>query len=718
MSSDSTRFADPFALPRSVFRAQPTSRGLLPFLAVLLLAPILIPDAPVHAQPDKRWDQIDYPPINEFTVPDVETFDLDNGIRFFLVPDSELPLINVSVRVRTGGVLDPDDKVGLAEMMGNVIRAGGSATYPADALNTLLEDKAAFIETFGGFTSAGASMGLLKEDLSELLPVLVDVLQNPAFPDDKIELARTQYKSSISRRNDDQAGIAQREFERLIYGPDSPYGRLTEYETIDNITREDLVELHRSAFTGSNMWVGITGDFEPDAMKRMLQEAFGSIPTGQRVNLLMPEIDYEFRPTVNFIDKPDVNQSYILMGHIGGLRSNPDYAALQVMNEVLSGGFSGRLMQVVRTEMGLAYAVFGSYGSGTLYEGQFFTGVMTRSETTSEAIDAILGQIRLLQDEPITDAELQATKDQFLNSLVFKYDSRAKVLAERLTNEYVGLPADAFDQLVEQIKAVSVQDVQRVARAYLRPDAMQILVVGNAAEIGSQLEAYGAVNEIDITIPVPEPVASEPEEAGDAEAGAAWLNRMAEALLPDGAVDGALVSEGEMTVLTPAGPMPLPVITRVDVAASTLQTQLTTPMGEIRLELTPQAGSQSMGGQSMPLPPAQVKAGWDEARRTPYWIAMQAEKPRAEWLGESEGRVRLRVGEGETAVVFHLDPETALPAEAVYQSLDPSTGSTVRTRIVMEDYRTLDGVRTPYRMETFRDGQSAETVVLTAHRVE
>lgn len=676
-------------------------------------------DPAAHAQPDKRWDEIVYPSINEFTVPDVETFELDNGIRFFLVEDRELPLINVSVRVRTGGVLDPADKVGLAEMMGNVIRSGGSVNYPAEELNQLLEDNAAFIETFAGFTSAGASMGLLKENLAEMMPVLVDLLQNPAFPEEKIELARTQYKSSISRRNDDQAGIAQREFERLIYGADTPYGRIPEYETIDNITREDLEALHRSAFTGANMWVGITGDFDTESMKRVLQESFGSMPTGQRVNLLMPEIEYDFRPTVNFIDKPDVNQSYILMGHIGGLRSNPDYAALQVMNEVLSGGFSGRLMQVVRTEMGLAYAVFGNYGSGTLYEGQFYTGVMTRSETTSEAIEAILGQIRRLQDEPITEQELQATKDQFLNSLVFKYDSRAKVLNERLTNEYVGLPADAFDQLVEQIREVDVQDVQRVARTYLRPDAVQILVVGNASEIGTQLEAFGPVNEIDITIPVPEPAAADgDDEAGDAEAGAAWMERMAAALLPDGPVQGALVSEGEMTVLTPSGPMPLPIRNRVDPTAERIETNLTTPMGDLRMELRKDGGSQSMGPQSMPLPPAQVAEAWAEVRRTPFWIAMMQESPAAEWLGQTDGRVRLRVDVGDGMAVFHLDPETGLPTEVTYDRFDPNSGSTVSTSVVMQDYRLADGVRAPYRVETFRDGESAQTVTLQSHRVE
>lgn len=451
----------------------------------------------------KSWDEIEFPEINSFERPDVEIFELDNGITFYLLEDDELPLINLSVRVRTGSFLDPDDKVGLASMTGTVMRSGGSETYPADELNELLENRAARMETGIGFTAGSSTMNVLKEDFADLLPVFVDLLVNPAFPGDKIDLAKTQSKTSISRRNDDQGSIAGREFRRLIYGPESVYGRLTEYETIDNITREDLIGFHKSAFVAENMMIGIIGDFDTGEIKPVLEEAFKEIPQAEKTELEFPEIDYEFRQTINFVDKPDVNQSYVLLGHIGGMRDNPDYAKLQVMNQLLSGGFSSRLFKVVRSDLGLAYAVFGSYGSNNFYPGTFTAGVMTQSETTSEAIDAILGEIKRLQDEPVSEEELQITKDQFLNSLVFRYDSRAKILNERLANEYAGLDPDAFDKLVDEVLEVTPGDINEVASEYLRPDAMQILVVGNAGEIGGQLGKYGEVNEIDITIPEP-----------------------------------------------------------------------------------------------------------------------------------------------------------------------------------------------------------------------
>lgn len=458
----------------------------------------------VSAMAQKRYDEIKYPELNNFEKATVEEFTLDNGITFYLVEDKELPLIRVNATVRTGGLLEPINKTGLAGLTGQVMREGGSVNHPDDQLNLLLEDKAAFMSTFIGFGSGGASMNILKEDFDELLPVFVDLVQNPAFPEDKIELAKTQAKSNISRRNDSQQNIAVREFQKLIYGEYMAYTTQREYATIDAITRDDMIEFHKQAFVGNNITIGVIGDFDTRDMKQKLEEAFGSLKSGSETNLIYPEVAYSYPSTVNLIDKPDVNQSFILVGHIGGLRDNPDYASLQLMNEILSGGFSGRLTQSVRSDLGLAYSVFGAYSSNINYPGFFYVGVMTKSSTTAEAIDAMLVEVEKLQDTPVPAEELSEAKDRFLNSLVFRYDSKNKILNERISNEYNGLPQNYFDQYVEELKKVSSEDIRRVAKQYLKPESVQILVVGNASEIGDQLTKYGAVNNVDISIPLPE----------------------------------------------------------------------------------------------------------------------------------------------------------------------------------------------------------------------
>lgn len=455
------------------------------------------------AQSERPWEQFEYPPISNFEMPELEIFEIDNGIRVYLVEDRELPLIDLTVLVRTGGIQVPDEQVGLQNLVGSVMRSGGSLNFPDVTLNEMLEDRAAEMETEIGFSSGSARMNVLAEDFAELLPVFIDLLVNPAFPADRLELAKTQLRSGIARRNDDQAAVANREFQRLVYGEGSRYARRIEYATLDNVSREDVQAFHRQAFVSRNMMVGVTGDFDPVQMRRLLTEAFAAVPAGEQSELVFPPVDYAFESGVHFVDKSDVNQSYVLLGHIGGMRDSPDYAALQVMNRVLSGGFSSRLMQVVRSELGLAYSVFGNFGSGLYFPGMFTAGVMTQSESTADAIEAVVAQIRRLQDEPISQAELSHTKDQFLNALVFQYPSLSAVLRERMNNDYAGLPPDTFEQLVARIQQVTVDDVQAVAQRYLRADSLKILVVGNGGELGDQLQRFGELQTVDISIPSP-----------------------------------------------------------------------------------------------------------------------------------------------------------------------------------------------------------------------
>lgn len=680
---------------------------------ILLFAGIPILEA------QQQWDEIDYPPLNNFEKPDVEIFELENGVTFYLLVDDELPLINIHGIIRTGSFLIPNEKAGLASITGTVMRTGGTTSIPPDELDELLENRAASISTGIGLTSGSASLSVLKEDIEELLPVFVDVLQNPAFPEERISLAKTQIRSSISRRNDEQAGIAQREFRRLIYGPESVYGRNTEYETIDNITRQDLVDFHTRSFVGENMMIGVIGDFEPGLMKQLLEEAFGGIPAGEEIELDLPEVNYEFEPSIHFVDKRDVNQSYVLLGHIGGMRDNPDYASLQVMNRVLSDGFSGRLMRIVRSQMGLAYSVFGNYGNLNFYPGTFTAGVMTQSASTADAIDAIIVQIERLQAELVSEEELQQTIDRFLNSLVFQYDSRASVLNESMSYEYAGLPADTFDRLVEEIQAVTAEDVQEAARRYLRPGALRILVVGNGAEIGDQLERYGEVQEVDITIP--EPGADEEEQAsGDTVAGREWMRRMSEALLPAGDA-GTLLIESENRVQTPQGEMQLESSEEVNFAEKRFINQISMMMGEIIFEIEEGTGVMKMGGQEQQMPPEQFRELMQQYNRHYVNLALHHEEIDVEFIGETEKNgmalVELRV-HLENPVTLYLARETALPYLLAANQRDPQSGERVLVESHYEEWEESGGVLYAYRTSTYVDGEEQASTVVLSHSVK
>lgn len=679
------------------------------FLLLLMLSSL--------AQAQQRYDKLNFPELKEFQEPEIETFTTDNGITFFLLEDDELPLIDLSVQIRTGGVQIPNEQAGLASITGTVMRSGGTKNYPADTLNKILENRAAEMETNIGFTSGSASMNVLREDFDHLLPVFVDLLKNPAFPEEKIELAKTQEKSSISRRNDNAGSIASREFNKLIYGDDSRYSRFTEYQTINNISREDLVELHAENFSGQNMLVGVVGDFDTGQIKEKLRNVFAEIPAGNTTELDFPEVDYDYQSGINFVNKSDVNQSTVLMGHIGGMRDNPDYAKIQVMNNVLSGGFSGRLFQKVRSDMGLAYSVGGQYGmDNTFYPGQFYVQVQTKSSSTAEAIDAIIEEIKRLQEEAITEEELQDTKDQFLNSLVFRNTSFEQILSRRISNEYRGLPESAFDDFVEGVRATTIEDVRNMAREYLHPDSLRILVVGNEEEIGDQLQKYGEVNKIDISIPQPDASSDEETVSGDPEKGKELLSEMADAVInPDTElntlrVTGEVVQGGQTISTTMTVNYP-------DAIEQTIQA----PMGEVQLSYNDGSGTMTAGGQEKPLPPQMATGLKSTLNRSFIAIAMNADELDPQFLGteDIDGVTynELSVNVDDTNVTLLLNQETNYPEIQRYQQFDPQEGQEMDVENRYSDWNTVDGLAYPYKQLTFMNGEQSAEATYESHEV-
>ncbi|HCO94511.1 MAG TPA: peptidase M16 [Phycisphaerales bacterium] len=450
------------------------------------------------------YKSLKYPKLGDIEVPEVRQVTLANGMRLFLLEDHELPLVNVSVRIRTGSLYEPAEKIGLASITGQVMRTGGTVSMTGDEMDEQLEAIAASVETSIGLNSGSASMSVLKGDLDKGLSILADVLMNPAFREDKIQLAKMQIASSIARRNDSAEAIAGREFDKLIYGEDSVYARHVEYATIGRISRDDLVKFHGKYFGPNNTMLAVWGDFDTGQMIEKIEKAFDG---WQKVDLDLPatpQVEYEFRKTVNVVRKDDINQSNVYLGHIGGLRSDPDYFALIVMNRILGGGFTGRLFKNVRSREGLAYSVYGSYSANYDYPGEFYVGCQTKSEKTVYAIRAMLREVEKIRESEVTDEELALAKDSFLNSFVFNFDMKGEIVNRLMTYEYFGYPADFLLRIKQNVEKVSRADVLRVAQKHLRPDKVQILAVGRPDDFDQPLSVFGPVNEIDITIPPPQ----------------------------------------------------------------------------------------------------------------------------------------------------------------------------------------------------------------------
>ena len=488
-----------------------TKRALSSWFALAVLVAVFGSSLQLWAQTQSQtqtstpaWQQIPIPKLPEFHPPQPKRIVLSNGMVVFLQEDHELPMIDGTARIRGGERSVPAKTAGLTDVYGEVWRTGGTKTQTGDQLDDFLEQRAAKVETGGGPDSTTASFSCLKEDFDDVFRAFVDVLRNPEFRAEKIEIAQKGLYDGISRRNDDPSQIAGREAAKLAYGANSPYARTPEYATVAAITRQDLIDWHAKYVHPNNIIIGVVGDFDSAKMEARLREAFASWPKGQKAT--DPEIKIEpARSAYYEVDKTDVNQSNIQMVAPGITRKSPDYFAASVFNEAFGGGFSSRLFGDIRTTKGLAYAVGGGIGAGWDHPGVLRLMVSTKSKTTVESIQALDEEIADLKKRPIDDEEIKRAKDAILNSFVFRFDSPEKVLQEKMAYEFYGYPLDFLENFQKGIEKVTKENVAGVAAKYLHRDQMAVLVVGHVSEFDKPLSSLGAVRKLDITIPAPPP---------------------------------------------------------------------------------------------------------------------------------------------------------------------------------------------------------------------
>ncbi len=496
----------------AVVRASRPAHSFVFVVSVLVAA---IAPAPAAAQQSKPWEQIPIPQLHAFHSQQPKRIELKNGIVVFLQEDHELPFIYGSVLIPGGSREEDPAKAGLVGMYGQAWRTSGTAKMDGDAMDDFLEARAAHIETAGDDDSTALSWDSLKGDAGQVFSLAMDLLFHPQFSTAKLRLAQQQEATAIVRRNDDEDEIAGRESAKLVYGVNSPYTRQPELATIAAVTLADFEAWHDRTLKG-NLIVGISGDFDPVAMEAQVRAAFENLPP---VTPAPPRHDTFTGPTpgIYFIDKEDVNQSNVQIVGLGIDRRNPDVPALVVMNEILGGGFGSRLFQKVRTELGLAYAVGGGFGLEYDHPGAFSVEVLTKSASTVDATKAAEAEISGLNTKPFTEDEVKRAKDDLLNSFLFRYDTKEKILAERERLEFYGYAADYLETYRTALEKVTPADVTAAAKKYIHPDKLAVLVVGNGPEIaeikgGIEALGMGSPKPIDITIPRP----ASPQTSGGA----------------------------------------------------------------------------------------------------------------------------------------------------------------------------------------------------------
>ena len=685
-------------------------------LAGVLAAFALLAVLPQSSAQVESWKQIPIPKLPNFQPPQPKRVQLSNGMVIFLQEDHELPLIDGTARIRGGSVNEPADKVGLVDIFGEVWRTGGTKSQTGDKLDDFLEVRAAKVETGGGPDSTTISFSCLKGDLDDVFKAFVDVLQNPEFRADKIEIAQKEEEDSISRRNDEISEIAHREAAKLAYGADNPYARIPEYATVAAVTRQDLIAWHGKYVHPNNIILGISGDFDSAAMEARLRAAFDSWPKGP--NLPKNDIKYNpAKPGYYLIPKEDVNQSNIRMVAMGTTRDNPDYYAISVFNEAFGGGFSSRLFNDIRTKRGLAYGVGGGIGTNFGHPGILQISLGTKSQSTVESIQATDEDIAELATKPISEDEIQRAKDAILNTFIFRLDSPDKILGERMTYEYYGYPSDWLDKYQAEVKKVTAADVNRVAAKYLHKDQLAVLVVGNTKDFDKPLSSLGAVKNVDITIPAPPQTKDTSSPAASNPEGKALAAKVATAMGGLPKLQSIKTMRVSMTQ-SESGGQPAQ-IEATFAFPDSMHIDVQMPpggmaQGTLTIVAAPNAAFMSMPGMgSRSMPPDQKAEMLSQLHHDLLYVAQHAADPNftfaaggTEKVGDVDAAI-LDIGGAIPWLRWYIDPKTGYVLREKYKGV--GQGGPFDGESNLSDWRSADGLTMPYKHENKQNGEQTST---------
>jgi predicted Zn-dependent peptidase len=439
-------------------------------------------DSQIPARPE----QLRFPPLRyEPPEPSQARVVLPSGPVTYLLPDSELPLVNITVYLRAGTYLVPEGKEGLADLTGYLLARGGAGTDSAEDLDERLDFLAAQLNSGIGETYGTVNLNLLSKDLTEGLSILRDVLATPRFEEDRLALRKQQMIQEMQQRNDDAADIEGREHRFLAYGEKFWGNRYPTAASVQSIQRADLEAFHHRWLHPTNFVVAANGDFKREDMIARLDALFRDWPFSGEKSPPIPTNTVFASPGIYVVDK-DVNQGRVSIILPGIRRDNPDYFPITVMNDILGGGFTSRIMSRVRSEEGLAYEAGSSFPGGIYVPGTFTASFQTKSRTVSYAASIVLAEMKQLASAPPTAEELNTSKQSFIETFPRTFASKARTAAlfadDEITGRYARDP-HFWDTYRTKIEAVTAADVERVAKKYLNTNSLVILVVGHKSDI-------------------------------------------------------------------------------------------------------------------------------------------------------------------------------------------------------------------------------------------
>jgi zinc protease len=691
-------------------------------ISFTLAAEVFAQNSPTQVRPPvtvPSYKDLKFAPLPPLKIPQPESFTLPNGLKIFLLEDHELPLVNGFALVRTGNLFDPPDKRGLAGLTGEVLRSGGTRTKTGDQIDVQLETVAASVESQIGESYGTLSFNCLKENTPEVLGVFKDLLTNPEFRQDKVDLSKTQLRSGIARRNDDASGIADREFSDIVYGRNTPYGWMIEYADVNNIQRQDMVNFYQRFYFPSNILVAVYGDFNSAAMKEQLTKLFSDWTVKQPPVPKFPVVVDKAAPGVFLATKEDVTQTFFQVGHLSGELIDKDYPALEVAAEILGGGFSSRLFKLIRTKLGYAYNVGADWGANYDHPGIFRISGSTQSVHTVDTLKAVRQELDRIREAPVTDQELQTAKDTILNGFVFNFDRPSKTLNRLMIYEYFGYPKDFVFQYQRAIAGVTKADVLRVAKEHFRPQDMTIVAVGNPQAFKEPLSDLGSkVEAIDLTIPEPKKESAKADPAS-LEKGKQLLQQVQKAI--GGADQLAQIIDlqyrAESSIETPGATITVKQFNSFALP-STMRQELELPFGKQTVYSNGTSGwlASTMPGQGqMALTPPVLKQAQGEVFRQLFRLALSDRDSNRTVALVGNAVIEIADKSGDS-VRLQVDEKTGLPSKVLYQGAAMG-GPPQEIEEAYADWREVAGVRLPFQWTIVQGGKKFGEVKVDEYKI-
>ncbi|CAN5514694.1 hypothetical protein BH24GEM3_BH24GEM3_19030 [soil metagenome] len=435
-------------------------------------------------------------PARELDFPDFRETTLPNGLRMIVVEKRDLPVANVNLYVRSGTAADPVEKIGLAGMTAELLTKG-TPTRNARQISETIEGVGGDLSASSGLDFTTVTATTLADQLPLAFELVSDVAIRPNFPNEELEIARRRALSALQVAMSQPGEIAQRRFIREIYGAEHPYGLSPLQPTLSAIQRADVVRFHQENFRADNALLVVSGDVDAAQVEALARRHFGDWRGGFGGAGALAEPPARDRAQIYMVHRPGSVQSNILIGHVGIKPDNPDYFPLQVLNKIVGGGTDARLFLILREEKGWTYGAY-SRLSRPRDMGFYLASAEVRTEVTDSALTEMMHQLRRIRDERVSTTELEAAKSFLVGSFPLRIETAGQIASQVAQTRLLGLPVEDLLQYRERISAVTVEDVQRVAREYIRPEQAAIIVVGDATRVASQLESIAPVAIFDV----------------------------------------------------------------------------------------------------------------------------------------------------------------------------------------------------------------------------